>query len=69
MSPDAKAFVSKAIAARRHVARWSQAELAEKCGVTRQMIDRLERGQVTPSLRTLEALAAAFDIAPSELLP
>ena len=55
--------------ARRTVARWSQAELAEKIGMTRQMVDRLERGQVTPSLRTLEALAEAFGVAPSELLP
>jgi transcriptional regulator with XRE-family HTH domain len=69
MTTDARAFVAKAVLARRTVARLSQAELAAKVGMTRQGLDRIERGLAAPSLRTLEALAAAFDIAPSDLLP
>ncbi len=69
MTTDARAFVAKAVLARRTVARMSQAELAAKIGITRQGLDRIERGHSAPSLRTLGAIAAAFGISPSELLP
>jgi len=69
MSPDAKTFVAKAVHARRTVLRLSQQELAEKIGMTRQAVDRIERGQMTPSLRTLELLAGAFEVPVSDLLP
>jgi putative transcriptional regulator len=61
--------VAKSVSAYRLIQKLSQAELAEKVGVTRQMIDAVERGKATPSLRTIEALAKAFGVAPSELLP
>lgn len=61
--------VAKSVSAYRLIRKLSQAELAAKCGVTRQAIDRIERGNSMPSLKMLEALAAAFEVAPSELLP
>src|SRR5690242_21075370 len=39
--------VSKAIASRRFVLGWSQAELAAKVGVSRQAVGQWERGQTT----------------------
>jgi transcriptional regulator with XRE-family HTH domain len=61
--------VAKSVSAYRLIRKLSQAELAEKCGVTRQGIDRIERGNAMPSLKMIEKLAAAFEVAPSELLP
>jgi len=61
--------VSKAIASRRFVLGWSQAELGAKVGVSRQAVDQWERGQTMPTYETLEALSQAFDCLPSELLP
>jgi transcriptional regulator with XRE-family HTH domain len=61
--------VAKSVSAYRLIQKMSQAELAEKCGLSRQAIDQIERGKMTPSLRTVEALAAAFEVKPSDLLP
>jgi transcriptional regulator with XRE-family HTH domain len=69
MTTDTRAFVAKAVLARRTVARLSQAEVAAKCGITRQGLDRIERGLASPSLKMIERLASAFGISPSELLP
>lgn len=69
MTTDAAAYVAKSVSAYRLIRKLSQAELAERCGVTRQFIDRIERGQAKPSLRTIEALAEAFEITPKDLLP
>ena len=69
MTKSAAEHVAKAVASRRFVACLSQAELAAKCGLSRQAIDQIERGQITPSLKTLEALAVAFGVKPSDLLP
>lgn len=42
--------------------RWRQADLAERAGTSRQVISRLERGQVAPSsLRTIVRVAEALD--------
>ena len=63
------AHVAKSVAAHRTVARLSQAQLAEKVGVSRQAVDQIERGTITPTLKTLERLADAFGVQASELLP
>lgn len=39
----------------------SQAELARKVGVTRQAINRIERGNLRPSIGTAKAIAKALD--------
>ncbi|WP_417496168.1 helix-turn-helix transcriptional regulator [Maricaulis sp.] len=40
--------------------RWSQAELAERVGVSRQAINAVETGKHDPSLTLAFALAGAF---------
>jgi putative transcriptional regulator len=42
--------------------RWSQAELAERVGVSRQAINAVETGKHDPSLTLAFALAGAFDL-------
>lgn len=46
----------------------TQAALAEACGRSVDMISRLERASIAPSLETIEALAGALDIHPAQLL-
>lgn len=46
----------------------SQANLAEKSGVSREYIARLELGQQNPTLGTLEKLARALRVKVGELL-
>jgi transcriptional regulator with XRE-family HTH domain len=45
----------------------SQAELGRRSGVHAITITRLEAGRTAPSTRTVRALAAALDVAPSDL--
>lgn len=40
---------------------WSQQDLAERLGVSRQTINSLERGRYDPSLPLAFAIAALFD--------
>lgn len=42
--------------------RWSQAELGERVGVSRQAINAVETGKHDPSLILAFALAGAFDL-------
>lgn len=42
--------------------RWSQAELGERVGVSRQAINAVETGKHDPSLNLAFALAEAFDL-------
>ena len=41
--------------------RWSQAELAERVGVSRNSINSIENGHFDPSLSLAFAIADAFD--------
>lgn len=45
---------------------WSQEQLAERSGLSVRTIQRIERGS-PPGLASAEALARAFDVAPSDL--
>jgi transcriptional regulator with XRE-family HTH domain len=47
---------------------WSQEDCAEKCGLHRTYIGAVERGERNITLATLDTIAAAFGIAPVELL-
>jgi transcriptional regulator with XRE-family HTH domain len=42
--------------------------LAQRAGLSRSLLSRLERGLVSPSLDTLESLAAALDVSGARLL-
>jgi len=46
----------------------TQAELADGCGRSIDMISRLERAAISPSLETVEVIADALDVDASELL-
>lgn len=41
---------------------WTQSELAEKAGTKQPAISRMEKGQGALSVRSLEAIANAFDV-------
>ena len=41
--------------------------LAEKAGIERRQITRIETGKSFPSFRTLDSLCSALDVSPSEL--
>jgi putative transcriptional regulator len=41
--------------------RWSQADLANRCGVSRQTINAIETGRYDPSLPLAFTFAAVFD--------
>lgn len=47
----------------------SQEALAEKAGLTRSYIGRIDRGMINVSLATLYKLADALEVTPGELLP
>lgn len=51
----------------RHKRGWSLAQLAEKSGVSRAMISRIERGEVSATAALLARLAQAFDLALANL--
>lgn len=45
----------------RHIAGWSQAELAKRLNVSRQTVNALERGRYDPSLPLAFAIAQLFE--------
>ena len=47
---------------------WSQNDLAERMGCTKGYVSALLRGHVQPGLRTLQKVADALEVDPSELL-
>jgi transcriptional regulator with XRE-family HTH domain len=47
---------------------WSQSELAERSGVSRATIARVELGEYLPQLRTIRRLAEALQVPPQELV-
>jgi len=47
---------------------WSQEELAHHCRLHRTYIGAIERTERNITLQTLERLAAAFEVRPTELL-
>jgi transcriptional regulator with XRE-family HTH domain len=54
--------LGRRVADRRKRARLTQAELAERIGVSTESVSRLERGAVIPSLARLEAVATALGV-------
>jgi len=42
--------------------RWSQAELADRCGVSRQTVNAVETGRYDPSLPLAFTFAAVFEL-------
>eukprot|EP01035_Chromulina_nebulosa_P016602 gene16602-22010_t len=60
--------LAEVVKKRRVALDFSQRELAEKAGLHRTFISRIERGLTEMSLNNLASLAAALRIRPSKLL-
>lgn len=60
--------LSEQIYAFRRRAKLSQEELAEQVGVSRQAVSKWERGEATPDVEKLVALARVFQVTVDELL-
>lgn len=52
----------------RKVMKISQEELAERVGIHRNHMGRIERGETNPPLPTIEKIAKALKVKPDELL-
>jgi transcriptional regulator with XRE-family HTH domain len=68
---DAKSFaagVGEAVRRARQSRGWTQAELAERAGLSPNYVARLERGELGPSLLVAHMLCDTLEIAVSELL-
>lgn len=53
-------FAAVAVSRAREEARLTQEQLAERSGVSRVTINRIERGKLNPSMKTLSRLARAM---------
>ena len=61
-------MVVKRIRDLRRARRWSQEKLAEKAGLSRDAISRIERGDREPRLETLKLIAEALGLKLSKML-
>lgn len=59
--------MQNSIRARRTAQQWSQAELGDRLGVSRQTVIAIENGKYDPSLPLAFKLAAVFDASIEEL--
>jgi transcriptional regulator with XRE-family HTH domain len=64
----AEAGIARRIRLERSTRDWSLAELAEKSGVAKASISKIERGEMSPSAGILVRLASAFDLTLAGLL-
>jgi transcriptional regulator with XRE-family HTH domain len=60
--------IAQRIRLERDLRNWSLAELAERSGVSKPMISKIERKEVSPTAAILARLAAAFDLTLATLL-
>jgi transcriptional regulator with XRE-family HTH domain len=62
-----KELVGKKVRRLRLQAEFSQETLAERCGIFRTYLSRIESGSANPSIVVLVALAASLSVLPHEL--
>jgi transcriptional regulator with XRE-family HTH domain len=65
---NSEARIAQHIRLERDARNWSMADLAEKSGVAKASISKIERGEMSPSAGILVRLAAAFDLTLAGLL-
>jgi transcriptional regulator with XRE-family HTH domain len=65
---ETEAGIARRVRLERDARNWSLAELAEKSGVAKASISKIERGETSPSAGILVRLAAAFDLTLAGLL-
>jgi transcriptional regulator with XRE-family HTH domain len=63
-----EARIARQVRLEREVRNWSLADLAERSGVAKASISKIERGEVSPSAVILLRLATAFDLTLAGLL-
>ena len=63
-----EAQISRHVRLERNTRNWSLADLAERSGVAKASISKIERGEMSPSAGILARLAAAFDLTLAGLL-
>jgi transcriptional regulator with XRE-family HTH domain len=54
--------IGLSIRGERRIRGWTLDDLSERAGVSKSLLSKIERDQVSPSLRTLKALADALDV-------
>jgi ribosome-binding protein aMBF1 (putative translation factor) len=67
-SAEMQAAFGRNVKAARQKAGLTQTDLAERSGISRVDISRIEGGQINVTLRTMRKLAEAFDVRVSEML-
>ena len=65
---EAEASIARRVRLERNARNWSLAQLAERSGVAKASISKIERGEVSPSAGILVRIAAAFDLTLAGLL-
>jgi transcriptional regulator with XRE-family HTH domain len=65
---DTEARLARQIRQERDGRNWSLAELAERSGVSKAAVSKIERGEMSPSAVILSRLATAFDLTLAGLL-
>ena len=63
-----KAIFARHLRKRRAELGWSQEEVGERSGLTRNYIGMIERGETSPTLDAVEAISEAFGVKPSVML-
>lgn len=65
---DIDAILARRIRLEREARGWSLAEVAQRSGVSKAMVSKIERGETSPTAALLARLAAAFDLTLAGLL-
>jgi len=65
---DTSAQLARRLRAEREARNWSLADLAERSGVSKAMISKIERDEVSPTAALLGRLSGAFGLSLSQLL-
>ena len=66
--PHAKLTTGEVIHMLRELKGWTQAKLAERCGISATNISLLENGKVEIGKRRVEQIAKAFDVHPTIIM-
>lgn len=65
---DAEARIARRVRLEREARNWSLADLAERSGVAKATISKIERGEISPTAVTLLKLATAYELTLAGLL-
>lgn len=62
-------YIGRQLSLTRHQKTFTQAEVAKRAGTTVNHYAKIERGEVVPSLKTLEKIIKALGVQSSDILP